>query len=595
MNAAAKKTTMERRSQVARRIDRCLLTLTAEKLSTAVSAKVVGQDEAVRRVSLFLMTALRRIRLVASGTPSSDLPHIGSLLLEGPSGCGKTLIVETACSVLGGLQTYAIDGSTVTGAGWRGGELDDHKYQLAKMQSEPGAGPIVVFIDEADKLPKAGNHPRDGFDPCEQFLKLIEGDSPEMIASSGKSAGESPLLLDRATLVFIFAGAFTGLDSIIRSRIIGESGGSTAGFSAGVEALGALSFDEDELRVRSQPEDLISWGLPRELVGRITSIARVRPLSEEDLLSITMGGEHSIESRFAKMMPPGCHFSVDAEAARRVVGEEASSGRGARGVEAALTPISCDAVELAATDESVISVSVVQDEAGLCLEVERGEREISDELYTKEETGPSFPSTPSDRTIPEDCNEVRAWAPPSWTGGNDDLSHVAVRLAVGRDEGSPDPLATVQSHSSAKDMASAIVEVTLTRLPASEARIAWELIYGCISYALEWGAPGDVNTRVLTMLLREAAEGKLLDRVLEVWDGESRSRRGEPSNLRRGVLNPGERRRHGHLEYSGTDAGNDPALKHILFFYALSGKRATRLSRKIVAGVESLCGAKADG
>lgn len=595
MNAANQRELKKRRAQVGRKIDNCLSKHTAEQLARVVSETVVGQGDAVRGVSLFLMTALRRIKLVASGVPSSELPNIGSLLLEGPSGCGKTLIVETICAELGGLKTYVIDGSTVTGAGWRGEDLEDHKLRIAKLQSEPGAGPVVVFVDEADKLPKMGSHPRSGFDPCEMFLRLIEGDNVEDITCSEKSGGGQPLFLDKTSLIFVFAGAFTGLDDIIRSRIIGKSAGQTAGFSANAEVMGTLSLDENELRLRSQPGDLIAWGMPRELVGRITSIVRVKPLSEDDLLSIIRGGEHSIESRFSKMMPAGCTFTIGIDAARSVASSEASSERGARGIEAVLTPISCTAVELAATNDSVVSISVAKGESGLQLEVERGERKVPDEEVPKSETGSHFFELLAARERSEGSSSAEVWTPPSWVDADDNLAHVALRLALGRTKDDADPLTTVSTHAEAEDMASAIVDVALDNLTASEARIAWELVYGCISYALRWGAPGDVNTKVLAMLLQEASKGKLLDRVLEVWDGESRTRRGEPSGLGCGVLRPGERHRRGHLEYFGTDARNDSALKHILFFYALSGRRAAKLSKKIAERVEALCGAKAGG
>lgn len=588
MDNSSKRGLKVRREQVARVAARCLSDLTADGLAAKVSERVVGQDEAVGRVSRFLVTALRRVRLVALGTPAAELPHLGALMLEGPSGCGKTFIVETACSELGGIPSYTIDGSTITGAGWRGGDLEDHEYRIAKMQAARGAGPIVVFVDEADKLAKGGEHTRDGFDPCELFLRLIEGDDAKVVDAPSKSGETGSLLLDKSALIFVFAGAFTGLDELVRKRLVVESGGVAAGFSADAGAMGALSLGGSELRARSAPEDLVSWGLPRELVGRITTLARVRPLSEGDLASVIRGSGDSVESRFSRMMPPGCSFSIDDDAVAWVARTEVSSGRGARGAEAALTPVFCDAVELAETDSAVVSVAVTRTASGLGLNVEKGERDAPEEADNEGvREGYGLESGLPPCFGPKEAG----WLPPRRVDAPiDNLAHISVRLRMSAGKGSPDPLVSVRSCRDAREMATAITDVALSCLTAEQARVAWELVYGCLAYILEWGAPGDMSSDVLLMLLGEAADGKLMRRVLELWDGRSRSCRGAASRLRCGTLAPGRRSRRGCLEYCGIDPGTDSALKHILFYRALAGRGATKTARRVADAVSLLVG-----
>lgn len=575
----------EGRHRLERATARCLSGLTVDGLIKRVSETVVGQDEAVRRVSGFLLASLRRVLKVAGGTPASELPRAGALMLEGPSGCGKTMIVRAACAGLGGVRTYVIDGSSLTGAGWRGGNLEDHEYRIAMMQVRD-AGPIVVFVDEADKLAKGGTHARDGFDPCQQFLTLLEGDDVLQVEAPPGSGGSEALGLDKAGLVFVFAGAFTGLDEVVRSRLAREAGGPSAGFSAEV---GARSLGEAELRGLSRPEDLVVWGLPRELVGRITSLARVRPLSEEDLVSIVRGPGASVELRFAKMMPAGCTLSVSLEATALVARCEACSGRGARGVESALTPAYLDAVELAEMDPDVISVTVVERNGELTLEVERGKREVPDRDAADAGGAREDSGTPDDDVGVGEASDERGWEPPMREGDTaDDLAHVSVRLRMAAGEGAPDPVLVALGRDGAREMATAITDVALVGMRPIEARLAWELLYGCLMYARVWGAPQDAGASSLKMLLDEAARGELLDRVLEVWDGRSRRRRGEISQLHCSGLLPGIKRRRGSLEYYGLDAGDDPGLRHILYFYAIAGRRARSIARRASAAVAPL-------
>lgn len=584
----------QRRTKVARSVEAILHGRSSEDLSSRVAERVVGQDDAVRGVCRFLVMALRRMGQVTSGTPSSDLPHLSALLVEGPSGCGKTLIVEAACEELGGIPVYTIDGSSITGTGWAGGDIEAHKYRLAEMQGKGPATPIVVFIDEADKLSKGGDRPRDGFDPCESILRLVEGDDVEMVDAPSRSGKEGAVPLDKASLVFVFAGAFTGLDEIVRSRLARESGGPGAGFSAG-GSISVASLDESELRLRSSPDDLISWGLPRELVGRITSLVRVRPLGQEDLVEVIRGAGDSVESRFSTLMPWGCSFSIDESAANFVAEAEVSSGRGARGVEAALTPISCEAVEVAVTDLAVTGVTVTLGDQGLELSVEREEEPVraqqEEDATHPGDVGGRSSAAPRSSFVSDAPRGEGEWTPPSWTeSSQDDLAHVAVRLRLASGPGAADPVATVRAVEDARRISRAIVDEALSDLPPRDARVAFELVYGALVYALHWGGPGDVKADVLCMLVDEAAKGVLFNRVFELWDGRSRGHAGEASHLRHGLCVPAMETTHGKLTYRGIEPGDDSALRHILFFRALAGKRCRKIAGEVSRRISTLRG-----
>lgn len=566
-----------RRRLVGKEAERVLASVTTEGLAANVGERVVGQGEAVRCLCGFLIAALRRISLLASGTPSSELPHLSAMAIDGPSGCGKTLMVESACEALGGLPVHVIDGSSLTGAGWRGGDLEAHKRQLAEIQATGRPAPVLVFVDEADKLAKAGDRPRDGFDPCEGFLRLLDGDGVESVDPPSGAGDKGPLPLDRGTLIFVFAGAFTGLGDHVRSRVLGAAG-SCAGFSADSAALEARSLDEAGLRALATPEDLISWGLPRELVGRFSALVSARPLGEADLEEIARGGPTSVEARFARMMPEGCSLAVDDGAARLIVRAALESDRGARGLEASLAPVAFRALEEAGRDRSVVSVTVTARGGALALEVERGERAAGDRCET-----PTAPDLESEK-------EEGAWEPPSRVIREaGDLARTALRLAL-LSPGTLDPVSTVGRHDEARAFSWALLDALLPDMGGEDARMAYELLYGCLCYALDWGAPGDANSRVLSLLVGEAAEGRLLDRVLELWDGRSREEGGGPSRLSHGALSPGARRDRAVISHFGIDPNEDSALRHILYYHALAGERSAELAGRVGAGLRRLAG-----
>lgn len=127
-------------------------------------------------------------------------------------------------------------------------------------------------------------------------------------------------------------------------------------------------------------------------------------------------------------------------------------------------------------------------------------------------------------------------------------------------------------------------------MSGEDARVAYELLYGCLCYSLDWGAPGDANSRALSLLVGEAAEGRLLDRVLELWDGRSREEGGGPSRLHHGALSPGTRRDRAEISHFGIDPNEDSALRHILYYHALAGGRSAELTGRVGAELRRLTG-----
>ena len=583
--------TRDRRRIAGAAARRAVETHTTESLSERVRASVVGQDEVVRDVCRFLLAGLARVVKLCDGVPESRLPHLDAMLIDGPSGCGKTLIVQRACEALG-ATTYTIDGSSLTGSGWRGGDLERHELRLAEAQGRTSTcRPTVVFIDEADKLARDETGAR-GFSPCQNLLRLIEG-SEEMTVDSPGSDGKS-LVLDKSLLVFVLAGAFDGIDEIVRRRLRAKM--PTVGFGT----TGDATANADELRACASVDDYMAWGLPRELVGRVTSVTRVRQLGADDMRGIVRGAGSSIEARFMAMMPSGCSLSISPDAAGLVASAAVKAGRGARGLEASLNAPCLEAIERARMDPEIVSATVTESGGELSVEYTRGERpateeedahenvparELGDEGAKRDDEPPEEGDPHADGGRSGDP-QTRAWAPPVRGRGKGDLEHVAMALRSGHGADAPDPVATVSSSHDATAMADAIADVLLPDMGPRRVRLANLLLRGCLSYLRHWCAPEKMCLPSLLSLVRRAStdEGKAL--IIELlFDGRRGNELGPARNNRWGHETVG---RTGAVSHFGASPEDDPALASLGSFWGIAGDDAFAIAAEVAEALERI-------
>jgi ATP-dependent Clp protease ATP-binding subunit ClpX len=132
-------------------------------------------------------------------------------------------------------------------------------------------------------------------------------------------------------LFFVFAGAFTGIEEVVASRL--NAGSATIGFSAQSNAVAAKDADSNELRAQITAQDIASYGIKRELVGRIGSIMSLSSLGEDALVEIIRKGKYSIEARMERCLPDGTLFEIERGAARLLAKRAIDAGLGARSIE----------------------------------------------------------------------------------------------------------------------------------------------------------------------------------------------------------------------------------------------------------------------
>ena len=235
---------------------------------------IIGQERAKRAA-----VALWKQQLRANG--DSTVPR-ANLLLYGPTGCGKTALVREAANIVD-LPFISFDSTTLSEAGYRGRDAKEIIQDLeSRFENHPKLRNDVIFMDELDKLASKGNETRMAYNRGTQhtLLKLVEG--TEIEGSSGTFSTEG--------LLFIFGGAFTGIASKAKQHKMHRIG------FIKPEDTEEEANDVDDVTVAK----FVSFGMGRELMGRIGQCVPLDALSEDELKHILLESSLSAFLQYQK-------------------------------------------------------------------------------------------------------------------------------------------------------------------------------------------------------------------------------------------------------------------------------------------------------
>src|SRR5881398_2816538 len=261
---------------------------------------VVGQDESKRTLSVAVYNHYKRVQMMQSDDQEVELQK-SNILLLGPTGCGKTLLAQTLARILN--VPFAIaDATALTEAGYVGEDVENILLKLIQAadfdikKAETG----IIYIDEVDKIARKADNPsitRDvsGEGVQQALLKILEGTVASVPPQGGRKHPHQEFLsIDTTNILFICGGAFAGLEKIIGRRI----GKNAVGFGADVHSK--HSIENAELLSDVMPEDLLSYGLIPEFIGRLPVVSAVHQLQREDLVKILTEPKNALVRQYQR-------------------------------------------------------------------------------------------------------------------------------------------------------------------------------------------------------------------------------------------------------------------------------------------------------
>src|SRR5499433_2378888 len=261
---------------------------------------VVGQEEAKRTLSVAVYNHYKRVQMMQAADSDIELQK-SNILLLGPTGCGKTLLAQTLARILN--VPFAIaDATALTEAGYVGEDVENILLKLIQAadfdikKAETG----IIYIDEVDKIARKADNPsitRDvsGEGVQQALLKILEGTVASVPPQGGRKHPHQEFLsIDTTNILFICGGAFADLDKIIAKRI----GKNAVGFGADIRSKN--STEAAELLSEVMPEDLLSYGLIPEFIGRLPVVSAVHQLQREDLVQILTEPKNALTRQYQR-------------------------------------------------------------------------------------------------------------------------------------------------------------------------------------------------------------------------------------------------------------------------------------------------------
>ena len=260
---------------------------------------VIGQDDAKRYLSVAVYNHYKRL-LQKADEDDVEIEK-SNIIMVGSTGTGKTLLARTIAKLLH-VPFTIVDAAVLTEAGYVGEDIESLLTRLLQVAdyNVPEAEKGIVFIDEIDKIARKGDNPsitRDvsGEGVQQGLLKLLEGSVVNVPPQGGRKHPDQKMIqVNTKNILFICGGAFDGIERKIAQRL----NTNVVGYSAAKETV---KIDRSNMMQYIAPQDLKSFGLIPEIIGRLPILTYLNPLDRNALRSILTEPKNSIIKQYVKL------------------------------------------------------------------------------------------------------------------------------------------------------------------------------------------------------------------------------------------------------------------------------------------------------